>query len=291
MKRGLLVGLMLVCATVPGVAQRRGAEPPNPFVNSTQGAQQGGELYGKTCTGCHGADGAAGEIGPAIVAANLSERRNSDGPTLAIIRDGVPGTLMPAFKDKLADDDILKIAAYLHALRAAAIDNPTSGNVAQGEAVFWGKGQCGTCHMVGGKGGLTAPDLGNIAAFRKSVTIVDALTRPGHHVFGDGGAHLDSLPPMDTYLPVHVTTLDGKTVDGILLNQDSYSLQLIGNDQQLHLYDRAKLRKVVIDPVSLMPTDYDKRLTADEFKDLMAFLTRQAFPVARTAAAAAGDPQ
>ncbi|HET7158623.1 MAG TPA: hypothetical protein VFI62_06485, partial [Burkholderiales bacterium] len=26
---------------------------------------------------------------------------------------------------------------------------------------------------------------------------------------------------------------------------------------------------------SLMPTDYDKRLTPDEFKDLMAFLTRQ----------------
>jgi hypothetical protein len=50
---------------------------------------------------------------------------------------------------------------------------------------------------------------------------------------------------------------------------------MIGNDQQLHLFDRATLRRVVVDPKSLMPTDYDRRLTADEFKDLLAFLTRQ----------------
>ena len=68
---------------------------------------------------------------------------------------------------------------------------------------------------------------------------------------------------------------DGKTIDGVLLNEDGYSLQMIGNDQQLHLFDKSKLRKVVVEPKSLMPTDYDKRLTPDEFKDLMAFLTRQ----------------
>jgi hypothetical protein len=50
---------------------------------------------------------------------------------------------------------------------------------------------------------------------------------------------------------------------------------LIGNDQQLHSFDRAKLRRVDIEPKSLMPTDYDKRLNPEEFKDLLAFLTRQ----------------
>jgi hypothetical protein len=50
---------------------------------------------------------------------------------------------------------------------------------------------------------------------------------------------------------------------------------MIGTDNQLHLFDRAKLRRVVVEPRSLMPTDYDKRLTPDEFKDLLAFLTRQ----------------
>jgi hypothetical protein len=94
-------------------------------------------------------------------------------------------------------------------------------------------------------------------------------------VYGSGGAHLQSLPAMDSYLPVYVTTADGTTIEGVLLNEDSYSLQMIGSDNQLHSFDRAKLRRVVVEPRSLMPTDYDKRLTSEEFKDLMAFLTRQ----------------
>ena len=38
-----------------------------------------------------------------------------------------------------------------------------------------------------------------------------------------------------------------------------------------------------------MPTDYDKRLTRDEFKDLMAFLTRQGIKAAP--AARRGGPE
>jgi hypothetical protein len=129
--------------------------------------------------------------------------------------------------------------------------------------------------MMSGKGGLTAPDLSNIAGTRKARSISDALTKQQHRVYGSGGAHLQALPAMDSYLPVYVTTADGKIIEGVLLNEDSYSVQMIGNDNQLHLFDRATLRRVVVEPRSLMPTDYDKRLTPDEFKDLLAFLTRQ----------------
>jgi hypothetical protein len=160
-------------------------------------------------------------------------------------------------------------------LRGTAIDNPLPGDAAHGEQIFRGKGQCGNCHMVRGKGGITAPDLNNIAGRRKASTIVDALTKAQHYEYGSGGAHLKSLPPMDSYLPVHVTTADGKVIDGVLMNQDGYSLQMIGNDQRIHSFDRARLRRVDIEPKSLMPTDYDKRLTPEEFKDLLAFLTRQ----------------
>ena len=90
---------------------------------------------------------------------------------------------------------------------------------------------------------------------------------------------------------MYVTTADGKTIDGVLLNEDSYSLQMIGNDQQLHLFDKAKLRKVAVEPRSLMPTDYDKRLTPDEFKDLMAFLTRQGMVAAPVTGRRGGPPE
>jgi hypothetical protein len=120
--------------------------------------------------------------------------------------------------------------------------------------------------------------LTDIAGTRKSPNIAAALTKQQHHEYGSGGAHLGSLPPDDRYLPVHVTTADGKVVDGVLLNEDSYSIQLIGSDQQLHLFDRTMLRRVVIDSKSLMPTDYDKRLAPDEFRNLLAYLTRLHVP-------------
>ena len=265
-----------------------GAGPPNPFLGNSQAVGDGENLYNETCTTCHGAGGGGGEIGPAIVSGDRMDIGVSDAQTFNIIKNGVAGT--PMRPQGLPDSDIWKIVTYIHALRGTAIDNPLPGDVAHGEAVFWGKGRCGSCHMLAGKGGLTAPDLSNIAGARKSSSIIDALTKEQHRVYGSGGAHLRALPAMDSYLPVHITTADGKTVDGVLLNEDGYSLQMIGNDNQLHLFDRARLRRVVVDPKSLMPTDYDKRLTADEFKDLIAFLTRQGYKVPASAGRGGGPP-
>ena len=93
---------------------------------------------------------------------------------------------------------------------------------------------------------------------------------------------------MNTYLPVHVTLADGTIVDGVLLNEDGYSLQMIDKDQQLRLFDKGKLQNVTVEPRSLMPTDFDKRLTPEEFKDLLAFLTRQGRTV--TPSAGRGGP-
>jgi len=288
--KALLVGLFIPLAILPAQAQRRGdtAGPPNPFAGNSQAIAQGEQVYNQNCTSCHGPNGGAGEIGPEIIH-NLSvplRGELNDSQILDVIRNGTPGTAMPAWKGKLGDDDILKIGAFLHSLRGTAIDNPLAGNVAHGEQIFWNKGQCGSCHMLGGRGGLRGPDLTNLAAERKSNLIIDALTKPNHRVYGDGGVHLRALPAMDTYDAVHVTLNNGRTVDGVLLNQDSYSLQLMGDDNELHLLDRSEVKAVATKP-PLMPTDYDKRLTKDEFADLMAFLTRQG----RKAPAAAAAPR
>ena len=265
---------LFLCAVAPLVAQR-GAPPgpANPFLGKTEAVAEGETLYTRHCTTCHGAGGSGGTSGPAIVSGDRLDIGVSDAQTFNIIKNGVAGT--PMSPQPMPESDIWKVVTYLHALRGAAIENPVQGDVAHGEQVFWGKGQCGSCHMMRGKGGLTAPDLSNIAGTRKASSISDALTKQQHRVYGSGGAHLQALPAMDSYLPVYVTTADGTIIEGVLLNEDSYSLQMIGNDNQLHLFDRAALRRVVVEPRSLMPTDYDKRLTPDEFKDLLAFLTRQ----------------
>ena len=291
MKASLFIaGLLVVCSAGSLIGQRGArAGQPNPFLGNSEAVSDGENLYNQKCTTCHGPGGGGGEIGPAIVSGDRLEIGVSDAQTFNIIKNGVAGTPMAPLR--LPDSDIWKIVTYIHALRGTAIDNPLPGDIAHGEAVFWGKGQCGNCHMLSGKGGLTAPDLSNIAGVRKSSSIVDALTKEQHRVYGSGGAHLRTLPAMESYLPVHITTADGKTIDGVLLNEDGYSLQMIGNDQQLHLFDRSKLRKVVVEPKSLMPTDYDKRLTPDEFKDLMAFLTRQGTIAAPATGRRGGPPE
>jgi putative heme-binding domain-containing protein len=264
----------LLAGAMPALAQPQPAA--NPLNGNLQAVEQGKALYDQHCTACHGADGGAGERAPAIVLSGATSMRGqrSDAQIMAIIRGGIPGTAMPAWGSRLSNDDVLKLGAYIHALRGTAIDAPLPGDPAHGEAVFWGKGQCATCHAISGRGSVIGPDLTNIAGVRKAIAISDALTKVEHRVYGDGGVHLPMIPPMD-YNPIHVMTKTGQAIDGLLRNQDAWSVQFISMDGKLHSFDRSELSSVTIKPGSIMPTDYDKRLSADEFKDLLAFLTRQ----------------
>ena len=265
--RKFAVALLLTVAT-PAWAQQQPA-------TGAQAVSQGKALYDQHCTACHGANAGAGERAPAIVSTATSMRgQRSDAQLMAIVKNGIPGSAMPAWGNRLSDGDIANIGAFIHALRGNALDNPLPGDVAHGEAVFWGKGGCGSCHAISGRGNVVGPDLTNIAAIRKSTAISDTLTKAEHRVYGDGGVHLPSPPPME-YEPVTVVTKAGQTIQGVMRNQDAWSVQFVSLDGKLHSFDRAELRSVAIKPGSIMPTDYDKRLTTDEFKDLMAFLTRQ----------------
>ncbi len=264
MKR-FLVCLML--AAVPALAQPAA---------SPETIAQGKAVYDKNCTACHGADAGAGDRAPAIVNASATSMRGerSDAQLLNVVRNGIPGTAMPAWGNRLSADEVSSLGAYIHALRGTALDAPLPGDVAHGRAVFFGKGGCDSCHMVEGGGGVLGPDLSNIAAIRKAVAISNALTKAQHRVYGDGGVHLPSPPTME-YNPVQVVTKSGQVLDGVMRNQDTWSVQFMTMDGKLHSMDRSALKSVTIKTGSIMPSDYDKKLSADEFKDLMAFLTRQ----------------
>jgi putative heme-binding domain-containing protein len=272
MRRALLIAAFTAAASA---AQ---AQTANPYTNNAAAIEEGRGLYNSTCTGCHGANGAAGEIGPGLAIPGRSYARTSDAQIFDAIQHGIPATMMPAHQGKLSDDQIWKITAYVKGLRGTAIDAPSPGNVANGEAIFWGKGDCGSCHMLKGRGSIIGPDLSNLAGLRKTNSIIEALTKDKHRVYGRGGAQPHALVPLPTWPVVRITMAGGKTVRGVLRNEDSFSLQVIGLDQQLHLFERARLKAVVYEPGSLMPTDYDKRLSKGEFDDLLAFLTRQGNP-------------
>jgi cytochrome c oxidase cbb3-type subunit III len=260
------------------LAAQRGGGPPsgpaNPFEGQPDAIETGRGIYNKACTTCHGFDGGPGEIGPAL---GLEGRRfalRSPAEIFGAIKNGIPATGMPPAPD-LSDQDIWKVTAYIQALRGTAIDAPTPGNAAAGEQIFWSKGDCGKCHMVRGKGGILGPELTAIADLRKTASIVDALTNPQYRVQSDGGAIPRKLEPTNDYRVVRVTTPDGRVIRGVLKNENSVSMQILGvEDSRLHLLDRKTLRDIQYEKTSLMPRDYKTRLTAQEFEDVLAFLTR-----------------
>ena len=259
-----LLLLPLVCAA--GFAQRAledCALPPAAELASPeaigQAIGQGRDLYNRSCTMCHGMNGTVGDRGPAL-AANRRYLRNTNCQLFDSIRHGIKGTLMPA--TPLPDASVWRIVAYIRSLRARAIDSPVAGDVARGKTIFEDKGGCLECHMLDGRGGLVGPDLSNIGAERSLRHLREALTQPK-----------DRAPR--GYQPVRLVLRDGSAVRGIVRNENNFSLQVLGLDNRLHLL-REELREAHYEEHSLMPADYDKRLSADELEDLVAFLSRQA---------------
>ena len=218
----------------------------------------GHALFNKLCTVCHGVDGAAGDRGPAM-AATRRYLRQSDEDLFHAIQDGIPGSQMPPMG--LSEDDAWKIVAWIRSERAKAIDVPVAGDRQQGSEIFWGKADCGRCHVVRGRGGLLGPDLTNLGAQMSLKQIREALT-------------VEKANPPLGYRPVTVKTKDGRTISGVSKNEHNFSLQMIGDDDRLHLFSSDEIAELDYAEKSLMPTDYDERLRDEEFQNLIAFLSR-----------------
>ena len=266
------------------VSAQRGGGPAasgakaNPAIGNRDAIAEGEKLYNETCTACHGKDGKGGELGPPVASQNRRYLRRTDDEIFDAVKSGISGTQMPPFSGQFNDDQVWRITAYIRGLRGTAVDAPSLGNVAGGEALFWGKANCGSCHMIKAKGGIIGPDLSNLGGTRKVQDIADALTKENHKIAADGGTHDATLVPNTTYQPVRVTMKDGKVISGILKNEDSFSLQVLGKDDlSIHRFKRQDVQ-VYYDPNSVMPHDWDKRLSQAEFQDLMAFLTRLFVP-------------
>src|SRR5687767_2584086 len=135
------IAYFLVCLSV-GWAQRRAATQ-RPLDEAE--VAQGREIYNRSCTICHGIDGNEGDRAPAL-AARRRYLRNSDEDLFDAIKNGIGGTLMPPAN--LSEAEVRSVVAYIRSLRATASNTPVKGDAKRGAEVFWGKGNCGSCHMV-----------------------------------------------------------------------------------------------------------------------------------------------
>ena len=220
-----------------------------------QDIESGGLLYQANCTGCHGPEG------DGVAGVNLGSGRfrrgTADEEIARIIIGGVPGTAMPP--STFSEAQAIWIVAYLRSLADAAPSSPVAvGDRARGKAVFEGKGQCLMCHSVAGVGSRVAPVLTEIGSLRRTVELQRSLLEPSAEIRTDNRF-------------ARAVLRDGTTTTGRLMNQDTFTVQLLDMKERLVLLDRANVREFTVLKESPMPS-YKDRLTPMELADVVGYL-------------------
>ena len=221
--------------------------------------EAGKALYAINCVRCHGPDG--DNIFNADIGHGEFRRGTTDAEIVTLIREGVPGTRVVAFPS-INEGNAQTIVAYLRSMAstAAAAAALPAGNVARGKAVFEGKGACGTCHRVGDRGSRSGPDLSQIGSQRRLIELHRSLLEPDAEII-----------PANRLL--RVVTKDGSTFTGRLLNQDSFTLQILDiKEERLRSFSKSNLREYTFVNNSSMPS-YKDKLSPQELSDLISYLT------------------
>ena len=271
-----LVTSALVIAQGRGGRGGRGGEPippdqlrsqtmpegKNPHLGNKESIRNGMTLYRWRCGECHGLD-ATGYRGPdltAVLAGGAPDER-----LFMVIRQGVPGTEMPASNSP--DDELLQLIAYLRNLNAVAPTDAPVGNVEHGQQLF--AANCTSCHRVAGKGGRLGPDLTRIGTARSRAALVREIRTTS-----------EWLPP--GFETVTIVSKDGQKVRGAKKSEDVFSIQVMDTRERIQGYLKSNV-EVQYDKTSLMPPYTAQRLSDNDLNDLIGYLTtlRGATPTAQ----------
>lgn len=213
----------------------------------------GAKTFRSHCAPCHGYN-AEGGRGPNLAAGHFYHG-STDADLLKNISNGIDGTEMPGLF--YSEDRIWQVIAYIRSL-SVHTEKP-AGDSQAGAALFQEQG-CSRCHRISGSGGALGPDLTGIGAARSLKDLRRSIVDPDAEV-----------PPR--YWLVRFQDASGNTVKGFLLNEDTYTVQLISLSGTLLSYEKAAIRDYQIDKHSVMPA-YGT-LTEEQVNNLVAYLWTQ----------------
>lgn len=214
----------------------------------------GAGLYGDNCLTCHGVNG------DAVTGVNFRSgqfrRAGSDFQLMRIISGGIPEAAMPP--GEYTQSELAGLVAFLRTMGEVDPATLTMGDASRGQGVFMGKGACLDCHRLRGQGSRQAPDLTSIGASRSAGALERALLDP-----------TGSMLPMNR--PMRAVTASGEVINGRRLNEDTYTVQLIDEDENLRSLHKEDLSELTTVMTSPMPP-FGESLSDQELSDLLAYL-------------------
>jgi len=203
-----------------------------------------------------------GGTGPGLNRARL-RRATDDWALINLIKEGISGTEMP-LTWQMDDDEVRQVVRYVRSLGRAEV-TPLPGDPMKGKALY-AKNVCSKCHAVRGQGGVLGLDLTDFGARHGAAHLRKILLDPGSAKLQDSYGYF-------AVLTVHVATHDGRVVQGLRVNEDSFSILLRDADSRLHSFDKRELAEIKREPESSMMPNNAKVLSGSEIDDLIANLS------------------
>ena len=249
------------------------AQDKNPYAGDPKYAQLGEFQFRLNCAFCHGLGAKGGGRGPDLTRAQ-KHHGSSDADLFRTITNGVPGTAMPPNGSTgqgvgMTDEEIWQVITYI---RSVEVKSPAQsvGDAAHGKQLFFGSAACSTCHMINGKGGRLGPDLTATGSARATDYLVESVRNPSRRLAQ--GIFETMKEFAQEYETVKVETNDGQKLTGVVVNEDSFTLQMFDTGEHLHLFDKSQLRSFQKSRESLMPAYDQKTLGDKDLQDIIAFM-------------------
>jgi putative heme-binding domain-containing protein len=136
-----------------------------------------------------------------------------------------------------------------------------AGNPEHGRQVFLDaeKSLCAKCHRVGDKGERVGPELTGLGGRFAKAYIVESVLEPSRTI----------APSFESTL---VELKSGKVLSGIEVAETETTITLVDSETKKHDVARAEIAEQKKQATSAMPDGLEKRLTEDEFVDLISYL-------------------
>ena len=292
-----MVGLVRILVLAGAPLWGPWAQQPSVDLKDPAVVGAGRILFARSCSVgyCHGAEGRAGG-GP-----RLRGKQWEPGYLYRVTAEGIPRSSMPGWKEKLSQDEIWSVVAYVMSLSdpgqpgagdtasagAAGPEEPApesgqttdlpeplpeggrtsaglTGEPDKGRELFFDAADdlnCGQCHRVRGVGAAVGPDLSGLAD-RSPRQILRDIVLPG--------ARLSSQPAH-----FELTTVAGERLTVLKAGEQAQRIRVYdvtALPPVRRTLDRDRVQSLEPQPGSPMPDTYGQRYTLKQLLDLISFL-------------------